>query len=52
MRRLELEPGRALEDPVVGDERDPETERRGRDPAVGVVLALAERMTDPHAVGA
>ena len=33
-----------LEDAVVGHQRDAKSQRGGRDPAVGVVLSLAERV--------
>src|ERR1700677_472770 len=49
--RFACEAGYGLEDCVVGDERDPETDRGRGDPAVGVVLALRESVTDRGAVG-
>jgi len=50
--RFECEAGYGLEDCVVGDERDPETDCGRGDPAVGVVLALRESVTDRGAIGA
>ena len=41
-----------LENAIVRDERDAEAERGGGDPAIGIVLPLAERVTNLHAVGA
>ena len=52
MRRLELEAPGVLEDSIVRDEWDAEAERGRGDPAISVLLALAERVTDPHAIGA
>ncbi len=47
---LELEPGYATEDAVIGDKRNPETHGGGGDPAVGVVCSLAQGVSDPLAV--
>jgi len=43
---LELQARRVLEDAVVRDEGDVEAKRGGGDPAVGVMVALAEGMAD------
>ena len=50
--RFEREAGYGLEDGVVGDEWDPESDRGRGDPAVRVVLALCESVADRGAVGA
>lgn len=50
--RFKQEPGGVVEDAVVGDQRDVEAEGSGCDPAIGVVLALAEGMADAFAVDA
>jgi hypothetical protein len=42
-----MELGGGLEDPVLRHERDAEAQRCRGDPAVGVVLALAEGVADP-----
>ena len=52
MCRLKLELRGVLENAIVRDERDAEAERGGGDPAIGIVLPLAERVTNLHAVGA
>lgn len=49
--RLEHKPGDVAEDAVVGDQRDTKAYRGRRDPAVGVVLTLAEGVADPLALG-
>src|SRR4029450_5082757 len=52
MCRLKLELRGVFENAIVRDERDAEAERGGGDPAIGIVLPLAERVTNLHAVGA
>ncbi len=51
INRVEREAGNVAEDSVVGDERDPKAQCGSGDPAVGVVLALGERMAGGLAVG-
>ena len=50
-KRLEREAWRAAEDPVVRDERKPQADRSGGDPAVGGVRLLGESMAGGFAVG-
>jgi hypothetical protein len=50
--RFEREAGYGLEGGVVGDERDPESDRDRGDPAVGVVLALSESVADRGTISA
>src|SRR5450759_2284845 len=49
---LELESGHVPEDIVVGNERDPKTDRCGGYPSVGVVFLLAQAMSNPPTVDA
>jgi hypothetical protein len=49
-RGFEPEPWNVLEDAVVGDKRDAQTQRCGGDPAVSVVLTLGESVADSLAV--
>ncbi len=42
-------PGGSFEDAVVRHERDAKSERRGGNPAIGVVVTLAQRVPDPFA---
>ena len=48
---LETEAGDGSEDAVVGDERQAEANRCGRDPAIGVVLALSQSVARVGARG-
>lgn len=47
--RLEHEARGPFKDPIVGDQRNTEPKSGSRDPAIGVVLALAQGVTDPLA---
>jgi hypothetical protein len=46
----ERDAGRAAKDRVVGDEGQIEPSGAGRDPAIGLVMLLAERMPGSHAL--
>jgi hypothetical protein len=48
--RLEHEARHAAEDPVVGDERNAKPQRGRGNPAIGIVLSLAERVADGFAI--
>jgi len=47
-----VSPGASVKIPVVRHQRESEPQRSSGDPAVGVVVALAEGVPDPLAVGA
>jgi hypothetical protein len=49
---LEFEPGYVAEDAVIGDERNPKTDRCGGDPSVGVMFPLGQGMPDSPTVDA